>query len=475
MSEPSNGDFGDGDGGNRGLFGRRMVRGGRERLQPRMAPQPPRRAPRRRSGWLAVLSGGMTLMVLLFVGAGFLAAMGRAEFGAPGPLAEDKAIVIERGASTEEIVDLLDKEGVINRPTWFWAGLVFGEVTGQTRAKAGEYLFKRQASLREVMDTIVSGRAIQHAITIPEGLTSEQIVARMMDNDVLTGEVTNVPAEGTILPDTYKIERGTTRDQMVQRMQREHRRVLDEVWKKRAKDLPIRTSSDLVILASIVEKETGRPDERSRVAGVFVNRLGKSMKLQSDPTTIYGLAGGRGTLGRGLTRADLDTPTPYNTYVIPGLPPGPIANPGRAALEAAANPSRTKDLFFVADGTGGHAFAETLEQHNRNVLRWRAIEAQARAEADQQRAPAGGFAAPAPSGPTPPGGRTDAGGGADVANRAAAFAAPGTAIEAIAPAPGARQQGRTRPVIDASSDPKFDPLRNKSYDLNTPKTVPALR
>ena len=187
-----------------------------------------------------------------------------------------------------------------------------------------------------------------------------------------------MPREGTLLPETYKFPRGTTREQVIQRMQQAQKRVLEEIWERRSPDLPLKSPEQLVTLASIVEKETGKADERSRVAAVFVNRLRQKMKLQSDPTIIYGLVGGKGTLGRPIMRSEIEQPTPYNTYVIDGLPPGPIANPGRASLEAAANPARTKELFFVADGTGGHAFAETYDQHQKNVAKLRAIEQQTR-------------------------------------------------------------------------------------------------
>ena len=186
--------------------------------------------------------------------------------------------------------------------------------------------------------------------------------------------MTETPREGSLLPDTYKFERGTTRQQIVGTMQTAQRQAIEQIWQRRSSDLPIKSPQELIILASIVEKETGRADERTRVAGVFINRLMKRMKLQSDPTIVYGLVGGKGTLGRGILRSEIEAATPYNTYVVEGLPPGPIANPGRAALEAVANPSRTKDLYFVADGSGGHAFAESYDQHQRNVTRWRQIE-----------------------------------------------------------------------------------------------------
>ena len=217
---------------------------------------------------------------------------------------------------------------------------------------------------------------MQHSVTIPEGLTSEQIVARLSDNDIFSGSVREIPREGTLLPETYKFPRGTTREQVIQRMQQAQKRVVAEIWERRSPDVPIKSPEQLVTLASIVEKETGKPDERSRVAAVFVNRLRQKIKLQSDPTIIYGLVGGKGTLGRPIKRSEIAQPSPYNTYVIDGLPPGPISNPGRASLEAAANPARTRDLFFVADGTGGHAFTETYDQHQKNVAKLRAMEKQ---------------------------------------------------------------------------------------------------
>jgi UPF0755 protein len=230
----------------------------------------------------------------------------------------------------------------------------------------------------------VQGKVVQHQITLPEGLTSEQIVARLIDNELLSGSVKEIPPEGSLLPDSYRFSRGTSRELVLQRMRQAQRRLVAEVWERRSADLPLKTPEELVTLASIIEKETGRADERTRIAAVFVNRLKQRMRLQSDPTIIYGLVGGKGALGRPIMRSEIDQPTPYNTYVIPGLPPGPIANPGRAAIEAAATPSRTKELYFVADGTGGHAFSETNEQHSRNVARLRQLEREAREAAPKE-------------------------------------------------------------------------------------------
>jgi len=229
---------------------------------------------------------------------------------------------------------------------------------------------------------------------VAEGLTSSQIAQRLLDNEVLTGSLRELPREGTLLPETYRFTRGTTREQMIRRMQQDQRRVAQEIWDRKVADLPIKTLEQFVVLASIIEKETGKPEERTRVAAVFINRLRQKMKLQSDPTIIYGLVGGKGSLGRPIQRSEIEQPTAYNTYVIDGLPPGPIANPGRASLESAANPARTKELFFVADGTGGHAFADTYEQHQKNVARLRAIEQQA----NQQRGARPAAATPQPNG-----------------------------------------------------------------------------
>jgi UPF0755 protein len=309
-------------------------------------------------------------------------------------LAQDKIVNIPRGG-IRDTADLLMREGVIDHPHLFMAGALMYK--SRNELKYGEYQFPKNASLRDVVDTIVEGKVVQHALTLAEGLTSDQIVQRLLENDVLSGNIREIPREGTLLPETYRFTRGTTREQMIQRMQQAQRRAVQEIWERRMTDLPIRTPDQLVALASIIEKETGKPEERTRVAAVFVNRLKQRMKLQSDPTIIYGLVGGKGSLGRPILRSEIDQPTPYNTYVIDGLPPGPIANPGRASLEAAANPARTKELFFVADGTGGHAFSDTYEQHQRHVARLRAIEAQANQRGARPPAPA--VTAPAATAP----------------------------------------------------------------------------
>jgi UPF0755 protein len=248
---------------------------------------------------------------------------------------------------------------------------------------------------------MVEGKVVQHPITVPEGLTSEQAVQILLDNDVLSGNINAVPREGSLLPGTYNESRGVTREQVIQRMQAAQQRLLKEVWEHRNPDLPLKTPEQLVILASIIEKETSKPEERTRVAAVFVNRLKQKMKLQSDPTIIYGLVFGKGRLDHSITKTEKDQPTPYNTYIIDGLPPGPITNPSRASLEAAANPARTKELYFVADGTGGHAFSDSYDQHQKNVGKLRAIEQVKDSSADEALAPARAAAPGKPGGPVP--------------------------------------------------------------------------
>ena len=491
---------------------------------------------------------------------------------APGPLTVDKVVLIAPRTEVYEIISQLERDGVISNSLLLNAALVLEG--NRSKVKAGEYLFKQNASLREVIDTLISGREILHSITIPEGLTSEQILQRLKENDLLTGDVRDIPKEGALLPDTYRVARGMSRSDLIRKMQEDQKRVLDQVWARRAADIPLRSSFELLTLASIVEKETGKADERPRVAGVFINRLTKRMRLQSDPTIVYGLVGGKGTLGRGILRSEVERPTLYNTYQIDGLPPGPIANPGRAALEAVANPSRTRDLYFVADGTGGHVFAETLEQHQRNVTRWRQIERDAKSPQNGGAAPVdrvqpdpappgrdqrgegpatvvpiyGGLGGRSPNAPepdsqsasnapnnapppakSPVGKATSAPSGqfgleprldktlganfpasrsildgpvddlreqsdptlypvnperrAEQRARSARLGMPAGSDELPSEQPDPLQPNRnlgepaTRMVriFDASEGTALDPLKNKTWDLNSPKTVPALR
>ncbi|MBI4273488.1 MAG: endolytic transglycosylase MltG [Rhizobiales bacterium] len=359
-----------------------------------MRPPPRVRSRRVRHPIVMVGNAIFTLILLLAIAVGALLVVGKQRFDAQGPLAQDRIVNIPRGVGIRDIADLLVREGVIEQPYVFMGSVIV--LKARDDLKYGEYQFPKQASLRDVVDLITSGRVVQHNLTLAEGLTSEQIVQRLLENDILSGNIREIPREGTLLPETYKFTRGMTREQMIQRMQQSQRRTLQEIWDRRAPDLPVKSPEQLIVLASIVEKETGKSEERTRVAAVFVNRLRQKIKLQSDPTIIYGLVGGKGSLGRPILKNEIDQPTPYNTYVIEGLPPGPIANPGRASLEAAANPARTKELFFVADGTGGHAFSDTYEQHQKNVARLRVIEQQAK---DPTPAPAAADPKPAPARP----------------------------------------------------------------------------
>jgi UPF0755 protein len=347
----------------------------RAALEPEQLPPPPRRSKSARNPLVVAGNAIITLLLVAMLGTGLVFYYGKQKMDAVGPSTADQVVNIPPKAGMGDIADILQRENVIEPNRWLFFGGVLA-MKARSELKSGEYLFPKGASLRSVIETIVSGKVVQHAFTIPEGLTSEQIVARLMDNDVLSGEIKEIPREGTLLPETYKFPRGTTRDEAIRRMQQSQRRALAEIWERRNPDVPVKTPEQLVTLASIVEKETGRADERSRVAAVFVNRIKQKMKLQSDPTIIYGLVGGKGTLGRPIKRSEIQQPTPYNTYVIEGLPPGPIANPGRASLEATANPARTRDLFFVADGTGGHSFTETYDQHQKNVAKLRSLEKQ---------------------------------------------------------------------------------------------------
>jgi UPF0755 protein len=376
----------------------------RTALEPDRVDMPTKsRSKRARHPFVIIGNAIITLFVLAAIVAGAGLVLGKQRFDAPGPLTEDRVVNIPRDSGTQDIASLLVRDGVIDQP-WVFVGGVLA-LKARQDLKFGEYQFKAHASIREVVQTLVDGRVVAHQLTIPEGLTSEQIVARLLDDDVLTGNIKEIPREGSLLPDTYNFNRGITREQMIQRMQQAQQRMLKEIWDRHSPDLPIKTPEQLVVLASLVEKETGKPDERTRVAAVFVNRLKQKMRLQSDPTIIYGLVGGKGTLGRPIMKSEIDQPTPYNTYQIDGLPPGPIANPGRASLEAAANPARTRELYFVADGTGGHAFAETYEQHQKNVARLRAMEGDQKSD---QKDPASADAQPpvppvaAAPAPTPP-------------------------------------------------------------------------
>jgi UPF0755 protein len=311
------------------------------------------------------------LLLVLAVGlAGGVAYWGFKKFHEPGPAAADTTVLIDRGLAVRAIADKLADAGVITDPLVFWAGVrVYGE--GHP-LQAGEYQFPARLSMRQIMQQMIDGATIVHRLTIPEGLTSAEIVALIAAAPDLDGSLpTAMPPDGTLLPETYFYTKGDTRAQLLERMRKGMKDALAELWPARDSEVALKTSAEAVILASIVEKETGVAEERPHVASVFFNRLGQGMPLQSDPTVIYALTGGKGPLGRALVRADLQVASPYNTYANAGLPPGPIANPGRASIEAVLHADSTKDLYFVADGSGGHAFAATLDEHNKNVAAWR--------------------------------------------------------------------------------------------------------
>jgi UPF0755 protein len=292
-------------------------------------------------------------------------------FSGPGPLNESKTIIFEPGKGFQSIADELAAQGVIDNPMLF-KGIV--AVLGEARNfKAGEYQFSANQSPKSVAIQIAGGKVLQHKLTIPEGLTVREIAALLQAEAALEGDVPAGLADGTLLPQTYMFSRGFKRADMVAQMQKGMRNTLEAAWAGRREGLPYDTPEKALVMASIVEKETGIAAERGQVASVFVNRLRKGMRLQSDPTVVYGMEQATGRpLGRTLTTIDLHAETPFNTYVIDALPPGPICNPGKASIEAVMNPPDTEDLYFVATGKGGHNFASTLEQHNRNVQLYRA-------------------------------------------------------------------------------------------------------
>ncbi|MBU8876660.1 endolytic transglycosylase MltG [Reyranella sp. MMS21-HV4-11] len=310
---------------------------------------------------------------------------------AQGPLEKTKNVVIPRGAGPTTMARLLEEEGVIAHPRLFRVALMIDP--SPKPIKAGEYEVPAHTSMQALVELLQSGKVVQRRLTIPEGMTTPEVLELVRKTEALTGNITLDVKEGDLLPETYFYSRDDTRDGLLLRMKEAMEKALDEAWRKRAAGLPLANKREALILASMIEKETAVPSERTRVAAVFINRLRRRMKLESDPTTIYGLTEGKAPLGRDLTRADLQSNTPFNTYVIAALPRGPICNPGRASIVAATNPARDRSLFFVADGQGGHAFATTLPEHNRNVERWRQIQ---REKAESQTQPQ----TPAPQAPT---------------------------------------------------------------------------
>jgi UPF0755 protein len=315
----------------------------------------------------------------LFIGHGMLVS--------EGPLVAAKRVVIPRGAGPATMAKVLKDEGVLEHPGLFRVALMVDP--SPKPIKAGEYEIPPHTSMEQLVELLQSGKVVQRRLTVPEGTTTAEIVELLRKTDTLTGEITVDVKEGDLLPETYFYSRNDTRDGVLLRMKEAMEKAVDEAWRKRVAGLPLANRREVVILASMIEKETALPAERQRVAAVFVNRLRIKMKLESDPTTIYGLTAGKGTLGRDLTRADLQSVSAYNTYVVPGLPAGPICNPGRASILAATSPAaRDRSLYFVADGQGGHAFAANVYEHNRNVARWK--------ESQKQRQEQGLPASPAP-------------------------------------------------------------------------------
>ncbi len=380
--------------------------------------------------WRAIASNALTLFVVALLAAAAVVAWGRQEFAGAGPLQDAVCFKVERGANLSGVSDALAEQGVVSSAAIFRIGTDYAGRGGDLRF--GSYLIEAGSSMREVLDDLTAGgqstcgREVNYRIgiakadvllreldpvtqgfvevarfepgvdavpqafaaaqddadlrwrvTVAEGVTSWQVIDALRRADFLGGELPDLPTEGSLAPDSYEVDRGGDRTALVALMVKRQAAILAEAWEARAPGVPYATPEEALIMASIVEKETGVPEERRQVASVFVNRLEQGMKLQTDPTVIYGVTNGEGVLGRGLRQSELRRETPYNTYVIDGLPPTPIANPGRAAIEAALNPDSTDFLFFVADGTGGHAFAQTLAEHNENVARWREIEAQA--------------------------------------------------------------------------------------------------
>jgi len=329
---------------------------------------------------------------LVAVGLGGLVGFAYIRLTAPGPLVTPITLVIPKGAGIEAITQQLTDAKVVSDPLVF--RLAARLASREKPLRAGEYLFPARISAQQTIALLQSGKTVIRRLTIAEGLTTQQVLAQLDATEGLEGRITSIPAEGALLPETYHFSYGDGRQGIMLRMTRAMDETVQRLWNERSVGPVLKSPREAVILASIVEKETAVAAERPRIAAVFLNRLKRGMRLQSDPTVVYGLTGGRGPLGRPLTRADLQAPSPYNTYLIDGLPPTPIANPGRASLAAVLNPAQTDELYFVADGLGGHVFARTLEEHNRNVAKWRKIQ--------QENAPTRDGATAAPADPSPP-------------------------------------------------------------------------
>ncbi|MCX7565148.1 endolytic transglycosylase MltG [Sulfitobacter sp. F26169L] len=393
--------------------------------------------------WRHVAANAITFLVVALFLLGGVIIWGKSEYDAAGPLSEAVCVQVKSGSNMRRVSKDLAEQGAVRSAAIFRIGADYEDKTGQL--KAGSFLIEPEVSMKEIVDIITRGGAstcgteivyrigvtrvsvqvreldpatnrftelaqftpasgevpaaytqtrdkadVRFRVAMAEGVTSWQVVNALNAMDIMEGTVTETPAEGSLAPDSYEVRKGDDRGALIARMQAAQETLLAAAWEARADDLPVNSPEELLILASIVEKETGVAEERRQVASVFVNRLNQGMRLQTDPTVIYGITRGEGVLGRGLRRSELRRETPYNTYVIPALPPTPIANPGRASLMAAAQPDETPYIFFVADGTGGHAFAVTLDEHNRNVAAWRKIEAERGAAAAGNASTGGG-------------------------------------------------------------------------------------
>ena len=403
------------------------------------------------------------LLACLFVGVFYWV---KVQFDKPGPLATSTVIAVPKGEGVSAIAERLERDGVIDDRRVFMTSIIyFMYLKGQGSLKAGEYEFPKYASMRQVLDTLVEGKSIEHKVTLAEGLTTQQIVDKIIANPDLHGDITEIPAEGSLLPDTYKFGKNDTRQDIIERMRAAQAKFLAKVWEERDAEIVVTTPEEALILASIVEKETGRADERPRIASVFQNRLRKNMRLQSDPTIIYGLVGGKGVLDHPIQQDEVDRDTGYNTYKINGLPPTPIACPGRASIEAVLKPAKTKDLYFVADGKGGHVFAATLEEHNKNVAKWRVVEREIRAKEAEE---AAAQAAAAQAAALPAEGQDAASGAAEDA-----AAKPGVPAAATAPAKKAPSVMAADPTETSGSFADPESMLNGSGNPFAPEGAPA--
>jgi UPF0755 protein len=345
------------------------------------------RRQRRRSSnaFIDILNGLLTLLVIGLLVAGGVLLFGASQFYGNGPLTQETTFRVESGSGLATISTRLEEQGIIANQYIFQGGARALERQGTI--KAGDFRIPAGASMADILKELTEGNPIRYAVTIPEGWTSWQVIRRLDETSDLQGEVPALPPEGSILPGSYDYVPGDTRQSVLDKMQIAMQTQLTEIWEKRQPDLPIETPEELLTLASIVERETGVAAERPQVAAVFVNRLREGMRLQSDPTIIYGITKGQAPLDRGLRRSEIEAKTDYNTYQIDGLPPTPIANPGVESLQAVANPDEHNYLYFVAKGASpreGHVFAETYDEHRQNVARYRQIASEAEAESVRQ-------------------------------------------------------------------------------------------